>query len=169
MILLAFDGSADARAAIDHAAQLMPGSEVTVITVWEPLFDALMRSGSMGAGIGMGGFTGDSVPIDEDTRAAALERAREGADLASTLGLVASARCAPRRSGVAHTILAAAAHVDAGVIVMGTRGLSGVKSFLLGSVSHSVVQHADCPVLVVPSAALAEQRHDWVHADAVPA
>jgi nucleotide-binding universal stress UspA family protein len=168
MILLAYDGSPDAQAAIDHAAQLMPGSPVTVTTVWEPLIDALMRSGSMGAGVGMGGFAGDAVQADADNRAAALERATEGAARATALGLVATARCATRRSGLAHTILAAAAQVDAGVIVMGTRGLSGVKSFLLGSVSHGVVQHADCSVLIVPSAALAEQRHNWVHTDAVP-
>jgi nucleotide-binding universal stress UspA family protein len=166
MILVAYDGSADAQAAIDHAARLMPGTEVTVLTVWEPLMDSLLRTGSLGTGFGMTGFTGDSVAIDREMHDAGVTRATEGAARATDAGLVATPRCATRHGGLAHTILATAAKVDAGVIVMGTRGLSGVKSFMLGSVSHGVVQHADCPVLIVPSAALAEQRHNWVHAEA---
>jgi len=35
------------------------------------------------------------------------------------------------------------------LIVMGSRGLSGIKSFLLGSISDRVVHHAHCPVLIV--------------------
>lgn len=35
------------------------------------------------------------------------------------------------------------------LIVMGARGLSTIKEILLGSVSHGVVNHASCPVLVV--------------------
>jgi nucleotide-binding universal stress UspA family protein len=39
--------------------------------------------------------------------------------------------------------------IDAGLIVMGSRGLHGVRRALIGSVSDSVVRHAHCPVLVV--------------------
>jgi nucleotide-binding universal stress UspA family protein len=35
------------------------------------------------------------------------------------------------------------------VIVMGSRGLSGISEFLLGSVSHRVVNDAECPVFIV--------------------
>ena len=39
--------------------------------------------------------------------------------------------------------------LDAGLIVMGSRGLGGVRRALMGSVSDSVVRHAHCPVFVV--------------------
>ena len=46
-------------------------------------------------------------------------------------------------------ILAVAEGVGIGLIVLGSRGLGGVKRALMGSVSDSVVRHAHCPVLVV--------------------
>ena len=46
-------------------------------------------------------------------------------------------------------ILAVGEDVGAGLIVVGSRGLGGVKRALMGSVSDSVVMHAHCPVLVV--------------------
>lgn len=45
-------------------------------------------------------------------------------------------------------IVELAEEVDAGMIVVGSRGLGGVKRALMGSVSGSVVRHAHCPVLV---------------------
>jgi nucleotide-binding universal stress UspA family protein len=41
-----------------------------------------------------------------------------------------------------------AEEIEAG-LVLGSRGLGGVKRALMGSVSYSVVRHAHCPVLVV--------------------
>ena len=43
-------------------------------------------------------------------------------------------------------------------ILMGSRGLTGVKSMLLGSVSRAVIQHADRMVIVVPSPEVAAAR-----------
>ena len=50
---------------------------------------------------------------------------------------------------VAREILDVAKEADAGLIVMGTRGLTDWKGLLLGSVAHKVMQHATCPVLLV--------------------
>jgi nucleotide-binding universal stress UspA family protein len=46
-------------------------------------------------------------------------------------------------------IVALAEEIGAGLIVMGARGVGGIRRALTGSVSDSVIKHAHCPVLVV--------------------
>ena len=54
------------------------------------------------------------------------------------------------RQGVpAEELLRAAVDEKADLIVLGSRGLSQVKAFLLGSVSDKVSHHAKCPTLIV--------------------
>lgn len=48
-------------------------------------------------------------------------------------------------------IVELAEEVDAGLIVLGSRGHGGVSRALMGSVSDAVVRHSHCPVLVVRS------------------
>ena len=50
---------------------------------------------------------------------------------------------------VAEQIVNLAEEIRAGLIVVGSRGLGGIRRALMGSVSDSVVRHAHCPVLVV--------------------
>ncbi len=50
---------------------------------------------------------------------------------------------------VAEEIVSLAEEIGAGLIVVGSRGLGGIRRALMGSVSDSVVRHAHCPVLVV--------------------
>jgi nucleotide-binding universal stress UspA family protein len=52
-------------------------------------------------------------------------------------------------SSVVDTIVNYAVNANVDLIVIGTRGRTGVKRFLLGSIANGVVLHADCPVLVV--------------------
>ena len=126
MILLAYDGSPDARAAIDHAARLLPGAEVTVLTVWESF-----PSPTGGAMMEMGAVYVDPVEVDQANEEAAREQARDGADRATAAGLRAQACTARSIAGADAAILAAAARINADAIVMGTRGLTRLKSFFL--------------------------------------
>lgn len=158
MILVCYDGSADAQAAIDRAATLMPGVEATVLVIWETILEMMNRHGSLGMGM-VGAFGGDDM--DAPIKQAALDTAAEGVRRATSAGLVAHPRVASRGVDIAAAILSAAADVNAGAIVLGSRGRGGVKSMMLGSVSQSVLHHADRPVLVVPSPDVCEQHHHW--------
>jgi nucleotide-binding universal stress UspA family protein len=113
-------------------------------------------------GLGMAGSYAfaETGEIDEATHEAALDRAAEGVQLATAAGLVATSQVEPLEGDVATTILEIAREIDADVIAMGTRGRSGVRAYLLGSVSRSVVEHADRAVLVIPSPALVARRRE---------
>jgi nucleotide-binding universal stress UspA family protein len=52
-------------------------------------------------------------------------------------------------SSIADAIINYAANNNIDLIVMGTKGKTGLKMFLIGSVADGVVRHAQCPVLVV--------------------
>lgn len=160
MILICYDGSADAKAAIADAGRVLAGHPATVLTVW-PSVAELMTHTPSGVAL-MAGF-GDSSEVDHASRRAAEEAAAEGAELAHQAGFDASARTCQQIGTVADTILAQADATNATAIVMGSRGRSGLELFFLGSVSHGVVQRADRAVLVVPSPAVAAERHERLH------
>ncbi len=89
--------------------------------------------------------------IDDASVVAAEEKAEEGAALAPAHGLGASSRAVAREESTAATLLAEADRTHADAIVIGSRGLGGLGSLLLGSVSHALLQDADRPVVIVPS------------------
>ncbi len=153
MILLCYDGSSDAQCAIDRAGELLRGQSATILTVWDGLAAVLARAGT---GVGIGAL--DFEAIDAASERSARQRAEEGVDRARRAGLTAEPRVKERGVTIWGTILEQAADVDASAIVLGSRGLTGLKSLLLGSVSQAVIQHADRPVIVVPSRELAAER-----------
>jgi len=155
MILIAYDGSDDAKSAIEHAASLMSGQPATVVTVWEPYLQILTRYPSPLALV-----AADAGEMDEASRTAAHDTAEEGAALARSHGLDASARAVAREDSIVETLLAEADRTNASAIVLGSRGLGGLGSLLMGSVSHALMMHADRPVLVVPSPKVARKRND---------
>ncbi|HUA48805.1 MAG TPA: universal stress protein [Solirubrobacteraceae bacterium] len=153
MILIAYDGSPDATTAIERAGELMRGKPATVLTVWQHFEDLVTR---VGAGMPVGSV--DYAELDRRYGDYARQRAEQGAELARAAGLKAQARICVREGSIAQAILAEADAIGAEAIVLGTRGLTGLKSLLMGSVSHAVLQHADRPVIVVPSPEVAAAR-----------
>jgi nucleotide-binding universal stress UspA family protein len=143
-LLLCFDGSDDARRAIERAGALFAGRHALVVTVWQPVADL--------DGLAWTGAIASRVDVVEFNRAAAGDGARvadEGVRIALAAGLRAEP-CPLEASGsVWRTIVELADRHDAAAIVMGSRGLTGLRSMLLGSVSSAVVHHAGRPTLVI--------------------
>ena len=152
MILIAYDGSDGAKAAIEHASKLFPGESTTVLTVWERFIDTMALAG------GRFNLVVDFEEIDGNAERGALQQAQEGTAFAAESGLDALARVAVVEFTLADTILAEAAAVEAQLVVCGSHGYGGLKSLMLGSTSHHLLQHADLPVMVVPPPELARAR-----------
>ena len=160
MALLCYDGSESSRAAIEQAATVLKGHQAIVLTVWESVGSTLLRGAFRG-----GGELGRDLreiseevldELDKGTAERALAMAVEGAEVATAAGL--EARAVARRAvagageraevTIWQEILAAADDEQAEVIVLGSRGRSGLASVLLGSVSYGVVHNSTRPVLV---------------------
>lgn len=155
VILICYDGSEDARAAIERGGELLAGSSATVLTVWQPVSAIDARAPTAFPFLPS---LLDAEEIDQANAEAAGTRADEGAELARKAGFEAVPLTCAQKHSIAEAILLQAEALNAGAILIGSRGLTGLKSRLLGSVSHTLVQHADRPVIVVPSPKVALSR-----------
>lgn len=163
MILICYDGSADSRAAIERAGELFPGTAVVVLTVWQPFIQVVARTS---VGFGTMPAIPDVEQVDKASERRAEELAKEGVELAYAAGLQAEPHVCSQLTTTGRAILAKASSLAALAIVVGSRGLTGVKSLLLGSVSHEVIQRADRTVVVVPSPEVAAHRAGDLRSDA---
>jgi nucleotide-binding universal stress UspA family protein len=143
-LLICYDGSEDAKHAIESAGALLAARPALVVTVWQPTasLDSVVWSGMM---VGADHF----VELDRAAAEAGGRVADEGVRIAQRAGLEAEPLAIKASGPVWKTIIEIADRHDAAAIVMGSRGLTGVRSMLLGSVSSAVVHHADRPTLVV--------------------
>lgn len=85
----------------------------------------------------------------EESRKAANEWLTEIREKAKTEGIEVEAKTVQGVRSEYEEIIAFADSIKADLIVMGSRGMSGFKKLLLGSVASGVVTYASCPVLVV--------------------
>lgn len=148
VVVVGFDQSEESAGAVRWAAHLAAVAEarLDVVHVW-------------GFAGGVGGGSGDSW-LGQEVRAAVQEVADEGADLAreaeptlDVLGVVdhgSPARVFVERSQ------------DAAMVVLGRRGAGWLGGGHLGSVASGVLQHAHCPVAIVPEGEHAQRSSDPV-------
>jgi nucleotide-binding universal stress UspA family protein len=144
-LLLCYDGSADAAHAIARASALFPGRSGLVATVWQEPLASIGR-------IGWSEEPPSMVDVGEPDRYAAESAARVAADgvrIAERAGLDAQPLVVHGQHPIWKTIVDVADRHDAAAIVMGSRGLTGLGSKLIGSVSTAVVGHAARPTLVI--------------------
>ena len=151
-ILIAFDGSELAAEAVRQAALLFPFSPAVVVTVWEPGLGpvATMAPGLEVAGPLARGFDPAIVSdVDHAVEDRAAVVAKEGARLGRSLGLEAEAHAIEDELNVAAMIADVAAQRSVGAVVIGSHGLSGLRSRLLGSTSRGILARCRVPVVVV--------------------
>jgi nucleotide-binding universal stress UspA family protein len=145
-LLLCYDGSEDAKHAIHVAARTFGPRAALVLSVWQ---DAAAMPAFAWAGAA-------ALPDLEDVFAAARDGAQrmaeDGAGVARAAGFEATPVVAEATGPVWSTIVDAADKHDAEAVVLGSRGLTRLKSVLLGSVSSGVVHHTRRPAFVVPHA-----------------
>jgi len=149
-ILIAFDGSPPARHAVEEAAALFSPRPAVIVTVWEPGLAFAAVSPPTGIDMPISTMSVETaLQVDEVERENARRVAGEGAALARSRGLEAEPLAVPHQVNVTETLVEIARERDAAAIVVGSRGLTGIKSRLMGSTSQGLVRHASRPVLVV--------------------
>lgn len=143
LVLFAYDGSDYAQQAIAEAGrQLRTERPAIVLTVVTP-FEAIPFWGAP--------FSAMPSEIAEEIFVRAESVASEGAELANAAGFQAQAR-AERGSPIWEVIVSFANENEAGVVVMGSHGRTGMKKVLMGSVASGVAHHASGPVLIARGA-----------------
>ena len=138
-LLLAYDGSSGAKAAIDAAGRLFAGRPALIVSVCQS------AAGAAGAGLIAvpAEVLGEAATrLDEESRRQAELLAEEGAAAARRGGIDASAKAIPSRGNTWSTLVRVAEDEGCEAIVVGSRGRSAVSSVLLGSVSSGVVHHS---------------------------
>lgn len=148
-ILIAFDGSAAARQAVTDTAWFAKPRRALVLTVWESALAYEMVSPSPDVTMMPAVSPSSVVDIDQELGNRAERIAGEGAELARSLGLDAEPLAIVAGGDVVDTIIDVARDRGAAAIVVGSRGLNGLRARLEGSTSKGVVKHASCPVLIV--------------------
>ncbi len=134
-ILVGVDGSSNARRALAWALDeaRARNAPVRAVTAWNTAPMAAFAGGVI-----------LDIATFEDSARSILTNALAEAD---TTGLTEPIEPVLVAGGAAGAILDEAK--DATLVVVGARGLGGLKSLLLGSVSHQVAHHAPCPVVII--------------------
>jgi nucleotide-binding universal stress UspA family protein len=145
-VLLAYDGSEHAKAAIERAGAVLQHGPAVVATAWTT-FEGAAPSALLA-------LPGDMVregarALDDAGRETAEGLAAEGAELARAAGFETEPRAVRAAGPFFAALLELADELDARAIVAGSRGRSTIAAAVLGSVSTGLLHHTRRPVLIV--------------------
>jgi|SRR5215204_604740 len=140
-IVVGTDGSETASEAVRQATQLarIHGARLHVVSAYEPVGSARLREER------------SRVPEEMQWMVNPREEVEKAlGNAASTTGEV-GVECATyaRQGDPADAILDVAEEQRADLIIVGNKGMTGAKRFLLGSVPNKVSHHAPCTVMII--------------------
>jgi nucleotide-binding universal stress UspA family protein len=141
-IVVGTDGSDTASKAVQEAIGLAKavGASIELVSAYEPVPNQRLREAArMSAPADMQWMVNPRADVDA-TLSAACEAIQ-------TAGVEVTAYA--REGDPADAILDVAEERDADLIVVGNKGMTGAKRFLLGSVPNKVSHHAPCSVLII--------------------
>ncbi|GGH88672.1 nucleotide-binding universal stress UspA family protein [Pullulanibacillus pueri] len=164
-IMVAFDGSEGSQKALVHAANHLEG-ELTVVTVVKErkgldfVVGATSEVNPVVLNNGMYQYPVDrqaSIDVHEADlvqQGKQQEVQQEGEDILRLAKEILEKQHVKAKTEVLEgepvQVICEHAQVnDFDLIVVGSRGVSGIKKLVLGSVSQKVIQESECPVLVV--------------------
>jgi nucleotide-binding universal stress UspA family protein len=140
-IVVGTDGSETAGEAVRQAVALATalGSRLEIVSAYEPVPRSRLKEEAQQAQRDVQW----TITPREDVEAT-LE---EVAEPARTAGLTVGTHA--RQGDPADAILDVAEETDANLIVIGNKGMTGARRFLLGSVPNKISHHAPCSVLII--------------------
>jgi nucleotide-binding universal stress UspA family protein len=140
-IVVGTDGSETAGKAVEQAIELAVtlGASIEIVSAYEPVPAARLRSEAREAPPDLQWTINPREDVD-----AVLAEARERAEAAGV-----AVQAYAREGDPADAILDVAEERGADLIVVGNKGMTGAKRFLLGSVPNKVSHHAPCSVLII--------------------
>jgi nucleotide-binding universal stress UspA family protein len=140
-IVVGTDGSDTAHEAVREATQLakQTGATLDVVSAYEPVPASRLREERLEAPSDIEHMVNPHEDVDGILAAAADEVGKAGV----------AVRTFARQGEAADAILDVAEEENADLIVVGNKGMTGAKRFLLGSVPNKVSHHAPCSVLIV--------------------
>jgi nucleotide-binding universal stress UspA family protein len=140
-IVVGTDGSETASEAVRQAVQLAKatGAKVELVSAYEPVSNQRLREESQQVPDDMQWMVNPREDVD-----ATLDQACE---IATEAGV--DVQKFARQGDPADAILDVAEETKADLIVVGNKGMTGARRFLLGSVPNKVSHHAPCSVLII--------------------
>jgi nucleotide-binding universal stress UspA family protein len=140
-IVVGTDGSDTATQAVSQATDLARsvGATLEIVSAYEPVPAQRLRDERRDAPEDLQWAIGPREDVDANLQAAA-EAARKAGVAVSVYA---------RQGDPADAILDVAEEREADLIVVGNKGMTGAKRFLLGSVPNKVSHHAPCSVLII--------------------